>query len=418
MKILIKSALILDPKSEYHNKKNDILIDNGVIKKIAESITEATDYHVIKKENLHVSKGWFDSSVCFGEPGFEDRETIQNGLKTAASSGFTDVCVNPNTNPIIDTNSDVVFLKNKANNHACNLHPIAAVTKNSDGIDLAEIYDMQQAGAVAFGDYNLPISNPNLLKIALQYAQNCDALVLSFPQNNDIKGKGVVNEEETATKLGLKGIPALAEALQIARDLQILEYTGGKLHIPTISTVQAVRLIADAKKRGLDVTCSVAVHHLVLTDSVLENFDTNYKVLPPLRTREDRKALLKGVIDGTIDFITSDHNPIDIEHKQIEFDHAKYGTLGLESAFGALNAILETNQVIEKLTSNKSRFNIEEHSIAVNEQANLTLFNPENNYIFTKEHIVSKSKNSAFLGLELKGHVYGVINNNQVHLNE
>lgn len=418
MKILIKSALIIDSQSEYHKQKKDILIENGVIKTIADTIPNDSDYDVITKENLHVSRGWFDSSVCFGEPGYEDRETIANGLKTAATSGFTDVCVNPNTHPIIDTNSDVIFLKNRAAQHACNLHPIAAVTKNSEGKDLAEIYDMQQAGAVAFGDYNLPITNPNLLKIALQYAQNCDALILSFPQDNDITGKGVVNEEEQATKLGLKGIPALAEALQIARDLQVLEYTGGKLHIPTISTTQAVRLIAEAKAKGLDVSCSVAIHHLVLTDSVLEGFDTNYKVLPPLRTRDDRKALLKGVIDGTIDFVTSDHNPIDIEHKQVEFDHAKFGTIGLESAFGALNAVLETEQVIDILTKNKSRFNIEENQIAVNEKANLTLFNPNDTYTFTKEHIISKSKNSAFLGLELKGQVYGVINNNQAFLNE
>lgn len=418
MKILIKSALIIDSQSEYHKQKKDILIENGVIKTITDTIPNDSDYDVITKENLHVSRGWFDSSVCFGEPGYEDRETIANGLKTAATSGFTDVCVNPNTHPIIDTNSDVIFLKNRAAQHACNLHPIAAVTKNSEGKDLAEIYDMQQAGAVAFGDYNLPITNPNLLKIALQYAQNCDALILSFPQDNDITGKGVVNEEEQATKLGLKGIPALAEALQIARDLQVLEYTGGKLHIPTISTTQAVRLIAEAKAKGLDVSCSVAIHHLVLTDSVLEGFDTNYKVLPPLRTRDDRKALLKGVIDGTIDFVTSDHNPIDIEHKQVEFDHAKFGTIGLESAFGALNAVLETEQVIDILTKNKSRFNIEENQIAVNEKANLTLFNPNDTYTFTKEHIISKSKNSAFLGLELKGQVYGVINNNQAFLNE
>lgn len=418
MKILIKSARIIDSQSEYHKQKKDILIENGIIKTIADNIPNASDYEVIAKENLHVSKGWFDSSVCFGEPGYEDRETIANGLKTAAASGFTAVCVNPNTYPVIDTNSDVIFLKNRAAQHACDLHPIAAVTKNSEGKDLAEIYDMQQAGAVAFGDYNLPITNPNLLKIALQYAQNCNALILSFPQDNDIKGKGVVNEEEQATKLGLKGIPALAEALQIARDLQILEYTGGKLHIPTVSTAQAVRLIAEAKAKGLDVSCSVAIHHLVLTDSVLEDFDTNYKVLPPLRTRDDRKALLKGVIDGTIDFVTSDHNPIDIEHKQIEFDHAKYGTIGLESAFGALNAILETEQVIDILTKNKSRFNLEANQIAISEKANLTLFNPNDTYTFTKDHIISKSKNSAFLGLELKGQVYGIINNNQAFLNE
>ena len=282
------------------------------------------------------------------------------------------------------------------------------------GEHLAEIFDMSNAGAVAFGDYQKPIPNANLMKVALQYAQNADLLVCSFPQNNSLKGKGVANEEKSATMLGLKGIPALAEELHIARDLQILEYTGGKLHIPTISTQKSVALIREAKAKGLDVSCSVTAHHLTLTDEVLEDFNTNFKVLPPLRTREDRKALLKGVQDGTIDFITSDHNPIDIENKNIEFDNALYGTIGLESLFGALNEVLGTEQLIKKLTENKNRFGVESTSIQINNTANLTLFNPDVSYQFTEEHIQSKSSNSAFLGMSLKGKAYGIINNNQV----
>ena len=418
MKILIKSATILDNTSAYHNKKQDVLIEQGTIVTVADSIPEQSDYQIIEKENLHISKGWLDTSVCFGEPGYEDSETILNGLKTAASSGFTAVCVNPNTQPVIDSSTDVVFMKNKALHHVCNLHPIAALTKNCEGTELAEMFDMQQSGAVAFGDYKAPIQNPNLIKIALQYAQNCGALIQSFPQNNALKGKGVVNEEVTATTLGLKGIPALAETVHVARDLQILEYTGGQLHIPTISTAGAVELIAQAKKKGLDVTCSVAIHHLVLTDEVLTDFNTHFKVLPPLRTREDRKALLKGVQDGIIDYITTDHHPINIEYKQVEFDHAKFGTIGLESAFGALNSVLDTALVIEKLTQNKARFGAEDHSIVEQETANITLFNPEPNYVFSEKHIKATSKNAAFLGMELKGTVYGIINNNQVYLNE
>ncbi|NQY05552.1 MAG: dihydroorotase [Flavobacteriaceae bacterium] len=418
MNILIKSATILDSTSEYHNATKDILIENGSISKIDDNITNPDNYQEIALDNLHISIGWIDTSVSFGEPGYEHRETIANGIKTAALSGFTSVCLNANTHPIIDTHSDVSFLKSKAQGKAVNILPIGALTRQSKGVDLAEMYDMKQAGAVAFGDYQHAVDNANLLKISLQYAQNSESLVLSFPMDTQIKGKGIVNEEVSATRLGLKGIAALAEELHIARDLQILEYTGGKLHIPTISSEKSVELIAEAKKKGLDISCSVAVHNLVLTDDVLETFETNYKVMPPLRTRKDRQALLKGVQDGTIDYVTSDHNPIDIELKKIEFDHAEYGTIGLESAFGALNSILDTEKVIDCLTRKSERFGHKNESIKEGIQANLSLFNPEGEYVFNKEHIHSKSHNSAFLGMTLKGKVYGIINNNQVIIGE
>ena len=284
----------------------------------------------------------------------------------------------------------------------------------SESVDLAELFDMKNAGAVAFGDYQQPISNPNLLKIALQYTQNFDGLVLSFPQENKIAGKGIVNEEANGTKLGLKGIPALAEELQIARDLFILEYSGGKLHIPTISTAKSVSLIKDAKAKGLDVTCSVAIHNLILTDDALIEFDTNYKVLPPLRTQKDTEVLIKALKEGIIDFVTSDHNPLDTELKKVEFDHAAYGTIGLESAFGALQTVVSTEKAIELLTSGKLRFGIPSEKIKVGSNANMTLFNPDETYTFENNHILSTSKNSAFLGENLKGKVYGILANNQL----
>ena len=345
MNILIKSATIIDSKSEFHNTTQDLLIENGVITKISRSIKNPKNYKEIKLDNLHISQGWFDSSVSFGEPGYEERETIENGLKTAAYSGFTSVAVNSNTNPIIDSNSNITFLNSKANNNAVSLLPIGALTIGSKGEYLAELYDMSTAGAVAFYDYKKPISNPNLMKIALQYASNFDGLVCSFPQENKISGQGVMNENITSTRLGLKGIPALAEELQVARDLFLLEYTGGKLHISTISTATSVALIREAKKKKLNITCSVAIHNLYFTDDVLTDFNTNYKVLPPLRTQSDIDALIEAVKDGTIDMVTTDHNPIDIEEKKIEFDHANYGTIGLESAFGALQKIAELGQM-------------------------------------------------------------------------
>ena len=416
MNALVKSATIVDPKSDFHNETVDILIEKGVISKISKRIPNPKNYKEIKLDNLHVSQGWFDSSVSFGEPGYEERETIENGLKTAARSGFTSVAVNANTNPVIDSNADISFLKSKAEKHATNLYPIGALTRNSEGKDLAELFDMKNAGAVAFYDYQHPIENPNLMKLALQYASSFDGLICSFPQESKISGLGVMNENVTSTSLGLKGNPTLAEELQIARDLFILEYTEGKLHIPTISTAKSVELIRAAKQKKLNVTCSVAIHNLMFTDTELTTFNTNFKVLPPLRTQNDIEALIEGLKDGTIDMVTSDHNPIDIEDKKIEFDYAKYGTIGLESAFGALNSIFTVKKTIDLLTKGKERFGIKSTPITIGNKANLSLFNPNENYSFSKDHIISRSKNSIFENKTLKGTVYGIIANNKVVL--
>ena len=234
MNLLIKSATIIDPSSPFHNKKNDLLIESGSITKISKTIKNPNNYQEIKLDNLHISQGWFDSSVCFGEPGLEERETIENGLHTAAKSGFTAVAVNPNTNPVADNKSTIQFIKNKSQGFATSLYPIGNLTKGGESTDLAELYDMQNFGAIAFGDYNRSLDNANLLKIALQYTQDFDGLVIAFAQDSNIKGNGVANEGIISTQLGLKGIPNLAEELQIARNLFLLEYTGGKLHIPTI----------------------------------------------------------------------------------------------------------------------------------------------------------------------------------------
>lgn len=415
MNILLKAAKIVDNSNkELHLKKRDILIKNGIIEDIAVSIAPEKQTKVIALDNLHVSIGWFDSSVAFGEPGHEERETIENGLLTAGKAGFTDIVLNPNTNPIPDSSSHIVFLKNAAKNQITRLHPLGALTVKSEGEVLAELFDMKNSGAVAYNDFKHPIKNSNLLKIALQYTQGFDGLVYSFPIDVKIAGKGVVNEDEISTKLGLKGIPALAEDLQIARDLLILEYTGGKLHIPTISTANAVKLIAAAKKKGLDVSCSVAIHNLFFTDDVLVEFDTNFKVMPPLRTKNDVKALLKGVKDGTIDFVTSDHTPIDTEEKVIEFDNAAYGTIGLENAFGILNQLFDLETTIHLLSKGRERYKISIPKINKGEKACLTLFNPDESYVFEKEHINSTSKNNAYLGTKHKGKVYGIISDNEI----
>jgi dihydroorotase len=416
MNLILRKAKIIDHQSSFHNQIMDVEIVDGLIKNIGENLINETNCKEIELDDLHISSGWFDTSVCFGEPGFEDRETIANGLNVAAKSGFTGVALQPNSTPIIDNQSQINFVKTKATGFATSLFPIGALTKNSEGKDLAELFDMKNAGAVAFGDYNKNIDNANLLKIALQYAFDFDALVIAFSQEPNIKGSGVVNEGIVSTRLGLKGIPALAEELQVAKNLFILEYTGGKLHIPTISTAKSVQLIREAKAKGLNVTCSVSIHHLVLTDETLETFDTRFKVAPPLRMDKDRLALLEAVQDGTIDVITSDHNPIDIEHKKMEFDLAKNGTIGLESAFGALMTVIPLEIIVEKLTAGRRLFLNTENGIEIDKPADITLFSAEGTYTFTKSLILSKSKNAAFLGTKLKGKVYGIYNNNQLVL--
>ena len=347
MSIILKSAKVINTESKHHGTKQDILISKGKIAKISKSISSPGSKE-IKIEGLHVSSGWMDSSVSFGEPGYEERETILNGGNVAGKSGFTEILLNSNTNPVIDCQADIAFIKTKSEKIVSNIHPIGAFSMSSNSKELAELKDMMESGAVAFYDYKKPISNPNLLKTALLYSQTFNALIMSFPQNDSISNRGVINEGIISTSYGIKGIPILSEEIQISRDLKILEYTGGKLHIPTISCKSSVDLIRQAKNKGMK-NPFVAIHNLFFNEDKLKDFDTRFKVLPPLRTELDRKALVKGVEDGTIDMVTSDHSPIDIDHKKMDIDNAKHGTIGLESFFGALLNIFSLNKTIEIL---------------------------------------------------------------------
>lgn len=408
MKLLIKSAVVIDASSKHHLKKVDLLITEGKFEKIASKISNPDNRKEIKLKNIHISQGWFDSSVSFGEPGYEERETIENGLTVAAKSGFTAIALNANTYPVTDSKSDIQFILSKAEDSAVSIYPIGALTQQSHGTSLAELFDMKNAGAIAFYDYQKSIDNPNLLKLALQYVQGFDGLIIVYCNDTHIAGNGVVNEEETSTKLGLKGIPALAEELHLNRNIFLLEYTEGKLHIPTISTEKSIEIIAEAKKKGLDISCSVSINNLILSDETLDSFNTNLKLQPPLRTQKVNKQLIKALKDGIIDGVTSDHNPIDIEHKMVEFDHAMFGSIGLESIFGALQTIFTTEESIAFLTRLKSRFNIPHTPIAEDKEVNITLFNPESEWIFSENDILSTSKNAALLNKKLIGKVYGI----------
>ena len=418
MNSLIKSATIIDKNSEFHNKTVDILISNGIISDISEDIKNPKNFLEIRFPNLHVSNGWFDYSVCTGEPGYEERDNLLNTLMLASKSGFTSVGLQPNTFPVTEKSTEIEYLKAVAKNSNVNIYPIGALTKSSDGNELAELFEMKNSGAIGFGDYKKSIENANVLKLALLYSKDYNIPIFSFPLNREISNNGVMNEGITSTSLGLKGIPGMSEEIQIMRDIRILEYTGGNLHIPYISTRKSLELIKKAKNKGLNISCSTCVHNLFFNDTHLVDFNTKFKVLPPLRTQDDIDQLISGVKDGSIDTVTSDHNPLDIELKNVEFDKAEFGTIGLESLFGALNRIFPIKTTINILTRGKKVFGIEETEIKIGTQADLSLFNPINSFVFNDDNVLSMSKNSIFIGSSLKGKVYGTISNGKMTLNE
>jgi len=414
MKILLRNAVFVAPNQALHFQQRDILIEEGIITQIDTQIADK-DARCIQSKNLHVSVGWFDPHVSFGEPGYEERETMANGLEVAAHSGFTALGINPDTDPLIDTHSDVSHLYKLGATALTQLHPIGCLTTGAQGQKMASLYDMHLAGAVAFGDYKKSIQNANLLKIALEYVQSFNGLLLSHPSNMDLEQNGVVHEGEASTRLGLKGIPRIAESVQIARDLELLKYTEGRLHIPFITTKESVSLIQKAKAEGLSVSCSVGIPHLYFDEAKIENFEANYKFFPPLRTQEDKTALREGLLSGTIDMVSAMHEPMNIENKELEFEHASPGSIGLEACFGILNNLFPVEKSIAFLTRGRRCFGLDIPQIKVGAKADLTCFDPDINYVLTKAHLRSTSKNCAYLGETLTGKVIATLNNDQIH---
>ncbi len=417
MDVLLKNARIVQPGNSLHGKKRDILILRGKIQRIAANIPEQDGVKVLSHQHLHVSPGWMDMSVSLGEPGYEERETLQHGLDVAARSGFTRVCLQPDTMPVTDNRAAVQYLIDASRNTPVKVHPIGAMTRSMKGEEMAELYDMQSAGAVAFGDYMKGVENPLLMKVCLQYVQAFDGLVMSFPQDKILGHSASANESPQTVRLGLKGNPPLAESVRISRDLHILEYTGAKIFFPTVSVKKSVELIKKAKRKGLNVGASVSVHHLYMNDSELVNFDTRYNVQPPLRTAADNRALIKAVKEGSIDVITSDHRPLDIEVKKKEFDLSMPGTIGMESLFGALNFLMDLDDFIPAITSRpREILGLEVPEIAEGKPAELTLFDPVTEWEFSKDDILSNSYNSAFLGKKMKGRALGIYHKNTLIL--
>jgi dihydroorotase len=418
MEILLRQVKIIDPSSPFHQQTIDILIQNGIIKEVGK-IDSATARQ-ISIEGLHASQGWLDVFSNFCDPGFEYKETLQTGSDAAAAGGYTDVMILPNTSPVIHNKAGIEYIVQRSRDFAVNIHPIAAVTKNIEGKELAEMYDMHQSGAVAFGDGTSSIQSAGLLLKALQYLKAIDKAVIQVPDDKSVNPSGLMNEGIVSTQLGLPGKPAISEELMIARDIELVKYTNSKIHFTGISTAKSVELIRQAKKEGWAVTCSVTPYHLCFTDGDLVQYDTNLKVNPPLRTKEDQQALKQGLVDGTIDCIATHHLPQDIDHKIVEFEYAHFGMIGLETSFAVIRTYfpeLGLEKTID-LLSNKPRmiFDLPTQSIDKNSAACLTLFLPEEKW--TVEELHSKSKNSPFIGKQLTGKPVGIINKDKVFLNQ
>tara|TARA_B100001057_G_scaffold374416_1_gene379036 strand:+ start:191 stop:1459 length:1269 start_codon:yes stop_codon:yes gene_type:complete len=418
MKILIKQAKIIDSSSKHDGKVCDILINNNIIEKISKKIQIDSNTKIYKNTNLNISQGWLDMHVNFGQPGYEQRETIENGLNVAAKGGFTDVLLMPNTNPSIDNSSMIDFLKSFSNKHIVNVHVAGNLTKSQKGKNIVEIHDMTKNGCIAFTDDKKSIQSNELMKIALLYMKNSTSLLMNFPNDSKIQKNGVINEGKISTSLGLKGIPSIAEEMMLDRDISLCQYTNGRIHESYISTEKSVEKIKNAKASGLNITADVALHNIFLTDDSVNNFDTRFKVLPPLRTKKDNKAIIKGLKNNIIDVITSDHNPFEVETKKIEFDNAEFGIIGLETAFGLIYKNLEKhlsiNEIIEKISNNPRKIlGLNNNSIEEGNKANVTIFNTEIEWTISEDEIISKSKNSPFVGEKLKGKALAIYNNNK-----
>ncbi|MDB4088184.1 dihydroorotase [Flavobacteriales bacterium] len=410
---LLKSAKIIQPSSSFHLQSKDILITDGIITQIEDNIPAKPEYETIEHDNLHVSAGWIDIKANLREPGEEWKETLESGSKAAKFGGFTQVIVSPATQQPIDSSNRVEFIVNKSSKLPITISPLGTLSDKHEGNELSEMYEMSQAGALAFTDDKSDV-NTGLMSKALLYSKNINKLIISFPNDKYLSNKGQMHEGEISTKMGLKGIPTLSEELRISRDLSLANYNNSPIHFSCISSAKSVELIKQAKQNGTKVTCDIAAHQLFFTDESTKEFDSNYKVLPPFRTQSDIEALISGLKEGTIDAICSDHTPHDIESKELEFDLADFGIIGLETAFASANSILKDKlsleAIIDKMTvTPREILGISLPAIKEGHKAELTYFNPFEKWTFEKKDIKSKSKNTPFIGTEFTGKALGVI---------
>lgn len=418
-KILFRHARLIDGSNEHHDQF-DLLIVNGKIAEIQPEILLNQDFdgEVFDLQNKLICPGFLDMHVHFREPGREDEETLLSGAQAAMSGGFTAVCTMPNTQPVTDNREIIEFIFDEMKDHLVSIYPVAAITKSQKGEELVEMAELVDAGVVAFSDDGKSVANSLVLRRAMEYARMFDVPIIEHCEDIALAEDGAMHEGFISTNLGLPGIPAIAEEVIVARNIMLAEFTNSKIHIAHISTRGAVELVRRAKEKGIAVTAEATPHHFTLTDKTINSFDANFKMNPPLRSEEHVQAVIEGLKDGTIDAIATDHAPHSVEEKEVEFDAAPFGIIGLETALGLIvqhlvkPGILSWNQVVEKLSLNPHRIiGLPEPVIKTGEKANLTIIDPEADWIVDKTKFKSRSRNTPFHGWKLAGKVLGVVNN-------
>ncbi len=421
MKILIEQAHIVDRNSPHHGQTRDILVEGNRIVAIGSGLAANAD-KTIRHPGIHVSPGWVDIFAHFCDPGYEYKETLESGAAAAAAGGFTDVFVLPNTKPVVDTKSQVEYIRRAASSLPVNIWPLGAVTRGLEGKDLAEMYDMRNSGAIAFSDGITPVQSAGLLLKGLQYVKAFDGVIIQIPDDKSVGAGGLMNEGVVSTRLGLPGKPMMAEELLVLRDIELLRYTGSKLHFTGISSPLSLEIIRRAKADGLNVSCSVTPHHLFFTDADLVDYDTNLKVYPPLRDGDSARTLLKAVAEGLVDAIASHHFPHEFDSKTVEFEYARPGMSSLETVYAVLRTRLPelTAQQTVDLLSTRPRqiFGLEQPSIAEGQTATLTFFDPAGKTLLEAATTRSRSKNNPFIGRPLQGSVIGTLTAQGLHLNK
>ena len=408
--LVLKNGTIIDP----HHKKTihgDVWIKDGTIAGVGK-FKDPKSSETVDCSGKVITHGFCDLHVHFREPGREDKETLQTGSLAAMAGGFTRVCVMPNTNPPLDSPESINFIREKAENCPIHIHPIGAVTKSQDGNDLTEMGLMHQEGAVAFSDDGLPIQDGAMMRIALEYATLVDVPIINHAEDVCLRAEGVMHEGRISTHLGLPGNPDLAESAMVHRDLELAEFTGARLHVPHVSSAKAVHHIREMKQKNKNVTAEVTPHHLFFNDDALTSFNTHLKVAPPIRTEEDRRALIQAVKEGTIDCIATDHAPHTIEDKETTFDLASFGMIGLESCFGAVHKVLmdqeglQLEDVIALLTAKpRAIMGFDPDLFTLGRAAEINVIDADKEWTFEREHVCSRSINSPFYGEPLKGKV-------------
>ena len=413
MSLLLNSLIVSEPTSKFYNQKINILIgSDGIIKKISKRKINNKSRRVIDCQSKKVSVGWIDFNSNFCDPGHEYKEDLNSGINLASKSGFVDILLNSDTNPVIQTKNDIIYIKNKSLNRLTSIHPTAEITKNSNGIEMNDIIDLYNSGAVAFSGGNSIIKNSELILKSLLYLDQIDGLYISKPNDFNLS-KGQVNDGINSNKVGLKGIPYISETIGIKRDLSILEYVGGKIHFSGISTKNSVELIKKAKLKGLNVTCDVPIYNLLLDDSKILNFETCYKVDPPLRTKKDIDSLIIGLEDGTIDVISSYHQPQDIDSKNVEFDKASFGIISLQTFYSnlvELSSKISFDILLDKFTRNPRRIlKLDQPEIKEGYRAILTIFDHNASWDYNENTNFSKSINSPWMDWSIMGKVEGIV---------